>query len=495
MSEKKENTAAEAPEGDDNPWDDDEGARTVATGAPVDLPFDVPSPITNPPPAMPQPPPPAAVPKLGGLPPKKPGKATMIGIAGPAPGAVAPPELGKPAPPMPPAPPAPRPPAPAVPSSGGMPVIPRAGANPSSQRMPIGSPLAAKRPSAPDVPSPPSSDAYGDRQEDGPTMAVPPDAMGAQAIASMREEAKRRSPMSSTGYSPPGAKDAPIDALAFDNKPHPVAPQKPPPPPPRAPSQPEPEHDEVADETTRAVARDELLRQQQEDHVVVGDQDDAVGDEATLAVAPGQVDLGPGGGEIAAALQATLGKREDAPPAFPPPPPAFPPPPAPHGQPGSNPHMPAAQPMNASGATAAMASYRGAGLPQPPPSSQQQQQPYDPMMPNPQGFGGPMQHGGYPSSGHQPVMGPQSQNMPMSSPGTHPMMGNNMGMPMGGPMAPPNQNPNAPPPPWMTQPSPPPTGMVGGFKITPQVIMLAVVGIVCLAIFVVGIVLFVQTKF
>jgi hypothetical protein len=173
--------------------------------------------------------------------------------------------------------------------------------------------------------------------------------------------------------------------------------------------------------------------------------------------------------------------------------------------------MPAAQPMNASGPTAAMPSYRGAGLPLPPPQSQQQQ-PYDPMMPNspgpglqPQAFGAPMPHGGYPSSGHQPVMGPPSQNMPMSAQGTHPMMGNNMGMPMGGPggmagmggpIAPPNQqNPNAQPPPWMTQPSPPPAGMVGGFKITPQVIMLAVVGIVCLAIFVVGIVLFVQTKF
>jgi hypothetical protein len=47
---------------------------------------------------------------------------------------------------------------------------------------------------------------------------------------------------------------------------------------------------------------------------------------------------------------------------------------------------------------------------------------------------------------------------------------------------------------WATQPSPPPAGMTGS-KVTPQVLLLVGVGAVCLAIFVIGVVLFVTTKF
>jgi hypothetical protein len=54
--------------------------------------------------------------------------------------------------------------------------------------------------------------------------------------------------------------------------------------------------------------------------------------------------------------------------------------------------------------------------------------------------------------------------------------------------------PNAPAP-WITQPTPPPTGMSGPSRFTPQIILLVAVGAVCLAIFVIGIVLFVTTKF
>ncbi|MBS2018104.1 MAG: hypothetical protein JST00_34855 [Deltaproteobacteria bacterium] len=455
MSDKNQN----ADQGDENPWDDDDGARTVATGAPVDLPDYIPSPISNAPPPMPAPrapaPPPAPpMPRPGG--PKKVGKATMIGIAGPAPGAIAPP----------------------------------------------------MRPTTPDPEPPHHDDDLESRQEDGPTMAVPPDALGAEAMASLREAVKRHSAAASAHphADPPnaGRGHASLDALSFDPNPPPIAPSP-------ADSEPELiEENGSVEETTRSVARDELLRHQQESHVVVGDESDAVGDEATLAVAPGQVDLGPRGGEIAAALAATLGQPNDhAAPAFPPPPPAFPPPPvrsaaaaAPpppqpsqQPRPGSNPHVPAAPMANGPSSTGGMpASYRGA-----PPGSHPNP-PYDPMMPQPGAF-----HPGpaYPSSGQHPVAGPASQNVPMSHPSPHghpgmmnmgppgPMPPPSGGMPAG---VPPNTIPNAPPP-WMTQPSPPPQGMSSGFKITPQVIMLAVVGIVCLAIFVVGIVLFVQTKF
>lgn len=482
MSDNNENPT-EAQE-DENPWDDDEGARTVATGAPTDLPSNLPSPITNPPPAMPvatpAPIPAPMMPKAGGVPPKKVGKATMIGIAGPAPGAVAPPDMGGGvrAPMGVRAPAAPSPPAmPAAPRST-PPLPPRAGA-PSSQRVPTSGAMPPRAPSVPD------SDPPDAQKEDGPTMAVAPDAMnalGAEAMAQLREAVRRHS------QSPQHAAGGALD--------------------------------EPADETTRAVAREELMRDQQDGHVVVGEDEDAVGDEATLAVAPGQVDLGPGGGEIAAALAATLGPPNtgytpnDPPPGFPAPPPKFPPPPgaqaqhAPH--PGSNPQIQAAPNMNMNaGATGAMPSYRGQppvqAIPQSNPHPQSQSQPhyepahahapYDPMMPGgpqqPQYSHAPQQGGGgYPSSGQHPA----SANMPMSQPypGSQPqppmmMMGPNPGAPTG--MV------NAPPPPWMTQPSPPPAGMVGGFKITPQIIALAIVGVCCLAIFVVGIVLFVQTKF
>jgi hypothetical protein len=47
-------------------------------------------------------------------------------------------------------------------------------------------------------------------------------------------------------------------------------------------------------------------------------------------------------------------------------------------------------------------------------------------------------------------------------------------------------------PAWMM---PSPAGSAGRSKFTPQVIMLVSVGAVCLAIFIIGIVLFVTTKF
>jgi hypothetical protein len=127
---------------------------------------------------------------------------------------------------------------------------------------------------------------------------------------------------------------------------------------------------------------------------------------------------------------------------------------------------------------------------------------FDPMLPQqpppqqqPFGYGpGPM-HGGlqgqYPQSGQQPL----GHAMPMGMQGgpggygPHPSDPNAMqqrGMqPMHGQQA------------WMNpQGAPQKSGLAGALpKLTPQIILLVAVGAVCLAIFVIGIVLFVTTKF
>jgi hypothetical protein len=118
----------------------------------------------------------------------------------------------------------------------------------------------------------------------------------------------------------------------------------------------------------------------------------------------------------------------------------------------------------------------------PAPMGMQQQpggiQGYDPMMPGPQS-----NPGHFPSSGQQPVMQPQ--------PG-YPMQGGGYGQHPGGPMGGPQ--PMGGQPPWMMAQGPGPAGQAPS-KFTPQVIMLVSVGAVCLAIFIIGIVLFVTTKF
>lgn len=501
---------------DDNPWDDDDGARTVATGAPMELPSNIPSPITNPPPAMTAPkqapppqvamPKPAAVPAapapapapaaapavgvpgvVGRRPPPKAGKATMIGIAGPAPGAVAPPGAQVPAAPV--GPSSPRAPAPA---SAQAPQPARPATAPSSARGPAAAPpplpSAARRPSVPERAE------VDEDENDGPTVAGAPSGFDLETaradVLAMREAAagaRRPSPMASTGFAPggpafpPGAgrgagpnvdKDAETQALPGSAVPigpgHAAAIQN-----------------EQHEETTRAVGREELLRGQ-DAHVIVGE--DAVGDEATLAVAPGQVDLGPNAEDFQAAFKQTLEDRRPA--SAPELPPAFPPPPAQApfgGTPGSNPHVQAAQPPSWPGMQ---------GHPPPPP-------PYDPMMPQQQPMG-PGPHG-YPPSGPQAIsypgappssgMGPMGGYSPMGAP---PMSGSGTQAMVGAPVAPPHPNAgmyggNAqPPPPWMQQAPPPGAG--SGVKLSPQVIMLAAVGTVSLAIFIVGIYLFVTAN-
>ncbi len=463
------------PTEEENPWDEDDGMRTVATGAPVDLPSNIPSPITAPPPAMPAPPPAAAVPKLGAPPAgKKAGKQTMIGIAGPAPGAQAPPDFSASAKPL---PAAGRPAVAAPPPRGPGPAIPQKGAPLPPPRTAGGPPPSFGRPAPPssstsvmdNAPPRPRSASYhddeGDRQEDGPTMAVPPESIGAQAVAAMREEAKRTSPLASTGFASSPMKSSKAEPGIPDVS---------------------GDEDGADEEATRAVARENLMRSQ-DAHVVVGE--DAIGDEATLAVGPGELaDLrasvtgaaaasprgaspippaapssGRAPGMISAAIAESLSSSSQEP--------AFP---APPNQPGSAPHVPAAS-QQASGATAAMPSFRGFGGP--PPA-------YDPMMPgSPPGFGGA-------PPGYPPSLGPNPPPQPMSFQGPSPNAAT-AAMP-GPPVAPP---PAMGPPPWMSPPTPPPQGMANGFKLTPQIITLAVVGVFCLAIFVVGVVLFVQTKF
>lgn len=252
------------------------------------------------------------------------------------------------------------------------------------------------------------------------------------------------------------------------------------------------------EETTRTVSRDEMMRHQ-DAHVVVGQ--DAMGDEATLAVAPGALNLGLGEGGIAAALAETLKKREsqshlDAP-AFPAPPQHFqqnvPPPGG-----GSSGHLQAAHPHG-----------QGHGQPpqswgdappsyQNPPHHQGMPQGFDPMLPQSVPGHAQQTHGGYPQSGNQPIQ----QTQPVGGGAQQQGYGQNANaqFPPGGGYQQPMQQQHGgagqmSPAPWMTQQTPPPAGMAAPSRFTPQVILLVAVGAVCLAIFVIGIVLFVTTKF
>jgi hypothetical protein len=300
----------------------------------------------------------------------------------------------------------------------------------------------------------------------------------------------RSSPMASTGYAPRGMMDIDKDAETMARESRPALLQ--------------PLEGGEPEETTRAVSREELMRHQ-DAHVIVGE--DAIGDEATLAIAPGQVDLGIEGG-IAAALQETLQKRESQP-QFPAAPPQFhnnmqPPGAGPMGAPmGSSGHLPAAQPFGHG------PSQGGMGMPQQPQSwgeapqgwpgeaAQSYRNPpqmgmppgFDPMLPQ-----GPQSNPGMPGqfaqSGQHPLMHGQGGFAPGMGQGGYGPNANAATAQQQRPMGPmPGQAP-----PWAMQPSPP-TGATGPTKFTPQVILLVAVGAVCLAIFIIGIVLFVTTKF
>ena len=513
--EKKETNPApgslpDPPSGaDDNPWDEDDGGgRTLATDGPsFEMPSNIPSPITVPPPPM-QPPGPK-------FPMKHPPTATLVGLmpednpyaqipplAPPA--AVASAERAalvsaafSPAPAAAPVPAAPRPPAapprPSGPASGRMPVPP-----PPSSRM-LAATVAAGRGSAPDAPpappvalAPPSPaglaspapaqvveeddlEEFGN-QEDGPTMAVASPTVGRP----LRDDtvnpraAPPVAPLASSGFIPPVSqmmeKDADAETMAA------------------RPGDPRLQMGHEGEETTRAISRDEMMRHQ-DAHVIVGQ--DAIGEDATLAIAPGQFNLGLLGGGGPDVLQS----REEAP----------------HrqssGHLGAGPPAPYMQqpvpggpPMHGQPPQ----SWQGEGAAQSwqadPQAYRSPPQGFDPMMPQPMhgmpGSQQSMQGGPFPSSGHQQAMqgvpGP-----PQSNPqGWGPPPNANAGGPMHpqqymqGPMA------GQPAPQQWAPQSPPAAGLsLGGMRVTPQVLLLAGVGVVCLAIFVIGIVLFVTTKF
>ena len=239
-----------------------------------------------------------------------------------------------------------------------------------------------------------------------------------------------------------------------------------------------------AEETTRAVSRDELMGHQ-DSHVVLGDDEGAHGDEATLAVAPGALgDLGIDP-RLAASLSEPLPRMPSQPdpqqaPAFPPPP-HFPSQggmgaaqPYPQSQPYPQ-QQPQSQPQQQ------VQSWQGEAAPSyrnPPPQSMGGMG-YDPMQP--QGYDPTQQQQGYQSS--PGMQSAQQQGYPTQG-------GPGQPQPYGGPQ---QMQPMPGQQPWM-QPQPAPGGGLAQ-KLTPQVIMLIVVGTVCLSIFIIGIVLFVTTNF
>jgi len=304
----------------------------------------------------------------------------------------------------------------------------------------------------------------------------------------------------------PGPRPPPVSARSSAAGPGLAGPARSPSLPPPLPSSPSLSHGSVPgvprldlpdaiereeEESTRAVSREELLRGQ-DAHVVVGD--DAGGDDATLAVAPGDNEANS---KHLAALAQTMAQDPDG--AFPPPPGMFPSPPHPFGM------EPAPQPLGAL----------------PPPPEDFGLQPMSNMGP-PGGMRPPMEsmHGGM--GGPRPGWNepqPPPWNAPMPAPGPH-MPGANphahTAMPHGGQMPPymgqmgqgQGQMPMQPMGPisYSGQMNPMMQGQAGapwaspapvkkGSKISGQVLLLAIVGVVCLAIFITGLVLFATTKF
>lgn len=574
-----------------DPWDDDDGGgRTIAAAPSFEIPSDVPSPITAPPPAfVPSAPKPMASPagvkSAAGvkmppagvkMPPMRKPQATMMGFGPPGPAlpserpgvnvpnaprpltgqlpttpafpvqrapvpsgsalggaarrsspdhaaaAAAPSRLSAAtrAPPLAPRPLGPAPvlprPAAASPSVAPPAAAPALAAPPSARGAPLAAPPSAHgvapvvAPAAP--PSAPAADAADDdpwssdsQQDDGPTRAVAAPVLSSQGSAPLRDDSPDPNPLFATMASadyPPRARsgadtNAETVALSGDDL--------------RLPSMVSDDSGELED-MTRALSRDQMVREQ-DAHIVVGD--DAEGDEATMAFAPGQLTgLAPPSGSAAVeSYRGQLPSQPDPRPAFPSSPQHFGPqepwsaddtqdarsqsqPPQPLGM-GMDPVVPswgaAPAPSYANPPQGGAPPGGGPMLPQhgPSPSSpehgaaqfgQAGQQPYGQpmnmgMQPGPGPYGphadAPMQQMQQMQQmqmGHPPAMQPMQQSMqqPMQ-----PMHGNPQGWmgPQGGPTQP-------------SQRSQP-----------PQLILLVAVGAVCLTIFVIGVVLFVTTRF
>jgi hypothetical protein len=430
------------PNDDDwHPADDEEGgggATMVQAESPHADPA-MPLPISIPPPAGPSPlapaipkPSPAAgrAPPGPPLPPKQPGTARMAprpGMAQPVPRAPSPSNRM----PLPPPPSARMPVAP--------PAVPVAERGSTTNEMELPTAMVPLQRNAPVKKAAPEPDEdFDNDRDDGPTMAV--------AAPSLDEnegptgiEPLRRSPLASTAFG------------SVPQKPEPKATPASPP------------VEEEKEETTRAVSRDELFRQQ-DAHVIVGS--DVLGDEATVAVPAGAKELEG----IGAALAESLGPKQplrQSDPGFAPfgadPAPAFPAPPNVQGTgklpPFSSGHLPAASsPM-------AMTNLGPNAMTGPGSQMSPMSQPFPQPMQQQQSWNGPASNAFPPQSMPFPQGQGQLQNAPIPWPHT--------------------------PPPQVAKPK----SSSGGFKMTPQVILLIAVGTVCLAIFVVGLYLFFTTKF
>lgn len=410
---------------------------------------------------------------------------TVIGLAPPPIGAPRPGQAGARVP----LPSGKGPTAPAAPR----PAVGAAAAAPASEKSPPSSGRGVKPPSSPkpianEPPVTNPRDSIPDSQkEDMATMAKSPeeslalfglDAGGltdaaraavspAKAPAAGSPPPSNRSPLASTNFSP---NNKPLAPASSPGGPPPLPPSSQPQvpvPPQELPAL----HDRSEEEeSTRAVSREEMLRGQ--DAVIIGeDSEGAHGEDATLALAPGF-------NEAAKLAEAYTKEHPDHPASPPPIDPSFAQPPfgpAPQGwqqpppwqDPNAFPQGPQSYPGMQVGPVSGPHLPAQSWTPNPPQSQ--------PQFPG--GSVGPQ------SQPQLPV--PQSGHM-MAQPG--------MAAPNPGPIPypgssnihqPPNRfgdwNANAP------QKRP--------FKLSGQILLLGIVGVVCLAIFITGIVLFATTKF
>ncbi len=408
---------------------------------------------------------------------------TVIGIAPPAPGAKSPPVFGSfPAPTSPSAPvrTPPRPMSP-VTAKGDAPARPGTLAEPRPRPRAGGPAPTPPKPveigAVDDVPA--WDDVSDSHNEDSPTMAK--STQDSLALFGLDEAAGNAARAAARGPGPAGGRPAtspmanPGSALSSGG----LRP---------ALDQPEKEQETIAltvgdldleliraagpeDESTRAVPREELLRGQ-DAQLIVGD--DAAGEDATLAVAPSANEASKNLAAFAETMQSDPNAGPPLGGPFPPPTPEVRPswggdPNAGWGMgaPISSPNAPDSNPH----------------LPHPPPSSPNPYMPPSSANPymqgsNPQMMVAPGQMQ-VPSSGHLPV-GPGSQ----TNVGQRGF--NQQGTPIPYPAHMVHPQPGSP---W-------PMSAPGGkrFKISGQILLLAVVGFVCLAVFITGIVLFATTK-
>jgi hypothetical protein len=230
------------------------------------------------------------------------------------------------------------------------------------------------------------------------------------------------------------------------------------------------------DESTRAVPRDGLVRSASspDDHVVVGDSD-VVGDDATLAVGP-QNNAAAALGNPAALAQ-TMAAEDSAPWAQNQPN---------QGWPQQQGGYPQSQPQPGMGGQPNFSAW---GQPDP----MQQHQPQGSWTPSQPGYShhgqsmpnapqsNPHMMGMQPPSGQMSAVPVQGSHVPMQP------MQMQQGYP-GQPMA--QQQPQGQMP-W----APHDAGGGRRVRLSGQILLLAIVGVICLAIFITGIVLFATTKF